>query len=316
MATKNYGARAKRISRRGPTSRRLGSSSGQTIERSIDAGQPDPHARKHSNDHASWSDIEREYRDVRFALIPFTVPTEKDIEQYRLSRATNRISSPFLKKIDRCEWIYSRDSSRRELLKSISYELGLGSEPPPLIEPPKRLDWRLIESSISRRELSPEFVGEWGKLSHLFARYIELVHNSRLEIKEFTQAFDGDRGGSKLLHKHWYARWIEANSRSLLPKIRTKANDALVEVCFGIVSGKISPPENFTAPWFGEILVKKGHRYDSQLKDLFCELSAPALRRMLAFGGFPEGTLPPIYPPDYGARVPDNPTPRGRVKNP
>jgi hypothetical protein len=314
MATQRRSTRSKGVSRRRSSGRGLGGQSEEIRELSpIDAEQPDLYARKGSGDQAHWSELEREFREMRFALIPFTVPTERDVEQFRLSQITaGRVESPFLQMIENCQWVYSRDRDRLELLRSISYELALGFEPPALFDPPKHLDWDLIEHSIGQRQLSLKFACEWGKLCNLFGRYLELVHNSKLEVEDFKQAFAGDAGGSRLLHKHWYARWTNTNSHSLLPKDRIKSDEALVGVCYGIVIGRLALPLNYSEDWFGHILAQEEGEYSESLRSFFCDLSAVALKRLLAYGDFDQGVLPPINPEEYMPRVAPPPTPGGR----
>jgi hypothetical protein len=100
----------------------------------------------------------------------------------------------------------------------------------------------------------------------------------------------GKRGQSTLLQEHWYARWIEANCKSLKPRHRKKPEDELALVCRDVAEGTLLPPHNLRPNWFKRMLDK-----NVVLKSTYRDLSEIKLRARLDDSSVDPDALPPLH---------------------
>jgi hypothetical protein len=244
-----------------------------------------------------WKSLREEFQDFERTVLPFSVPSPQDVERFKLSILTfGRLSSPFRRKLAEGEWIYSMDTNRRELLEFISFELGFAGALPnvPRFMWPQPLDRTFIEASLRTRQASPEFTLEWGRLKELQGRYFELIFNSDKVNAEVEQAFTG-KSESTLLQRHWYARWISANSKSLAPKPRRAADESLGRVCNQIRMRRLLPPAPYPLEWFERMLEREnGMSPGESLKTTYTRLTRQELSKLLADTSVTDDLLPPL----------------------
>ena len=173
-----------------------------------------------------WRAIRTQFERIRLTLAPYHVCTADDLRRYRLSVLTyGRIESQFERRIQAGDWVYSRDPERLALLEVVACELNFPNAHRPAAWPeffpgPRPIDWAMLDDAIERENAPPSFVLEWGRLHEIAAHYLQLVHLSKRYADEVGQGLAGELSSSNLVKEYWYAHWVQANSRSLVPGVR------------------------------------------------------------------------------------------------
>jgi hypothetical protein len=259
---------------------------------------------------ADWEEIRHQLAELEKTLVPFRVPTPTDLKQYELSVLTKgQIKSAWKARIDHGDWVYAREGDRREQLESLAFRLGFpsdfGSELPNHLRPAP-VNWDLIRGSIHAEQASSEFILAWGELNQLAGRYIELIYNSKHIEDQIEAGVSGKRDGS-LVQKYWFAYWIQANSKSLLPKARASAESELAKVCLRIHERELKPHEPYPIKWFRSMLEEEEVRPrvfepGESLNTTYTRLTVKALKKLLADPMITSAVLPPLRAAEFQRR--------------
>lgn len=201
--------------------------------------------------------------------------------------------------------VYTDDPDTEEILRWVAWDLGFG----PMPEVPSHLlahggrpAVELVSEGINAEVISTEFLLGWGRLHERWGWYSATQFEQQGAQASLFRVLAAKRGQSTRSQEQWYARWIQAHARTLLPRDRHGAEDQLVEVCFGIAQGRIEPVVH-PKEWFSRMLKGKAPRIVTELKSTYRELSAPELQKLLDDPKARTYELPPTDPAEFRKKI-------------
>ena len=255
-----------------------------------------------------WTAIENEFSRVRYVCIPFNLATAEEIERCKLSDQTfGMIESDLLERWRGNDTIVVLDSDKRERMSGIIEYFGFDkcdvdgmivfdAQPSPPVE--------ILAEQIAQRELSTEFVINWGQFQFHYALYndLYLLNQAAYEV-EFHQCMSAMADKTEI-QRYWYANYIIHN----IKKTGQNIDDIICEfrdLIEDIAKGYRQPWGPYERDWFAGILQKsssaQGGKWSGDIKSTYIKMSKKEMLEMTQHPLITRRVLPPLSPDQFKA---------------